>query len=148
MDIIIRDYTNDDFDVVKNILLECFPDVSEVLEKTMDNYNTLSLDKNKYIQLVAVEGNKVVGYALASRGLDPILVKHNIFIDYVCVTSETKESGIAKKLIQSIEELAIEEKVLYLQLTSSRLRENSKKLYLDLGFEIRETDIYRKVLEW
>ena len=42
MDIIIRDYTNDDFDVVKNILLECFPDVSEVLEKTMDNYNTLS----------------------------------------------------------------------------------------------------------
>ncbi len=148
MEILIREYNNEDFDIVKNILFECFPEVNDLLERSMDNYNTLDLDKNKYIQFVAVEDDKVVGYALASRSLDPVLVRSNIWIDYVCVTSSARGKGIARKLMMAIEELAKEEKILFLQLTSSRFREGARKLYLDLGFEIRESDIFRKVLEW
>lgn len=145
---IIREYNNDDFLVVKEILFESFPEVNDLLERSMSSSETLNLDKGKYIQLVAEEDGVVVGYALASRSSDPVLIRTNLWIDYVCVSSEHRGKGIAKLLMKRIEEIAIEEKVLFLQLTSSRFRTGARKLYTDLGFEIRESDIFRKVLEW
>ena len=148
MSIVIREYDNNDFEFVKNILFEAFPEVNDLLEKSMTTSKTLNLDKNKYIQLVAEEEGKVVGYALASRSSDPVLIRTNLWIDYVCVNSEHRGKGIAKQLMKRIEEIAIEEKVLFLQLTSSRFRTGARKLYMDMGFTIRESDIFRKVLEW
>lgn len=148
MNIIIREYDNNDFEEVKNILFEAFPEVNDLLEKSMRSSETLNLDKNKYIQLVAEEEGNVVGYALASRSNDPVLIRTNLWIDYVCVSSEHRGKGIAKQLMKRIEDIAIEEKVLFLQLTSSRFRTGARKLYMDMGFTIRESDIFRKVLEW
>ena len=148
MSIVIRNYDNTDFEVVKNILFEAFPEVNDLLERSMTSSETLNLDTKKYIQLVAVEDGEVVGYALASRSGDPVLIRTNIWIDYVCVSEQHRGKGIARKLLQKIEEIAIEEKVLFLQLTSSRFRTGARKLYMDMGFEIRESDIFRKVLEW
>lgn len=145
---LIRKYEDKDFDVVKEILLEAFPEVSDLLEKSMKTSNTLNLDLSKYIQLVAEEDDKVVGYALASRNVDPVLIRCNFWIDYVCVSKKYRGKGIGRKLLQEIEEIAIEEKVLFLQLTSSRFRTSARKLYKDMGYEIRESDIFRKVLEW
>lgn len=148
MSITIREYGNDDFELVKGILFEAFPEVNDLLEKSMTTSKTLDLDKRKYIQLVAEEEGKVVGYALASRSCDPVLIRTNLWIDYVCVSSECRGKGIGRRLLQRIEEIAREEKVLFLQLTSSRFRTGARKLYMDMGFEIRESDIFRKVLEW
>ena len=148
MSILLREYDNKDFEIVKGILFEAFPEVEDLLERSMTTSETLNLDKKKYIQLVAEEDGKVVGYALASRSSDPILIRTNLWIDYVCVSSEHRGKGIAKQLMKKIEEIAVSEKVLFLQLTSSRFRTGARKLYTDLGFEIRESDIFRKVLEW
>ena len=148
MDIIIREYDNNDFLEVKEILFEAFPEVNDLLEKSMTTFETLNLEKSKYIQLVALVDEKVVGYMIASRIVDPVLIRTNLWIDYVCVNSEYRGKGIAKKLMKKIEEIAIEEKILFLQLTSSRFRTGARKLYMDMGFKIRESDIFRKVLEW
>lgn len=141
----IREYTNHDFFTVLRILQEAFPKVNGI-DETLKDSNCLDLDKDKYIQLVAVENNNVVGYALVSKSFDPIIKRLNYWIDYVCVDVEYRGRGIAKKLLTKIEEVARKEDVLYLQLTSSRFRTSARKLYLDLGFSIRESDIFRKVL--
>lgn len=145
MDFIIREYNND-FSDVSSLLKESFPEVSDMLEESLISSDTLSLDKAKYIQLVCEVENKVVGYALASRTHDPILKKNSFWIDYVCVNSNYRGNGIGKLLINKIEEIARNENALFLQLTSSRFRVGARKMYSDLGFSIRESDIFRKVL--
>lgn len=142
----IREYTSNDFGTVLKILMNSFPELSNKIENALMSEKSLELDKNKYIQLVAVENNNVVGYLIATRSNDPIIKRTNYWIDYVCVDLEYRGRGIAKKLLMKIEDIAREENVLYLQLTSSRFRTGARKLYLDLGFEIRESDIFRKVL--
>lgn len=147
MEILIRSYEEDDFESVKKILIDCFPEVADILMETLNTKESFKLDKNKYIQLVAVVENVVVGYSIVSRNFDPILKRYNFWIDYVCVNQEYRGRGIAKKLLLEIEKIAIDEDVLLLQLTSSRFRTSARKLYLDMGYEIRESDIFRKVLK-
>lgn len=143
---LIREYKNEDFEEVKSVLLEAFPEVEDLLKKSLISSETLDLDKSKYIQLVAEVDGEVVGYALASRSCDPVLIKTNLWIDYVCVSEKHRGKGLARKLMENIEKIAVDEKVLFMQLTSSRFRTAARKLYSDLGFEIRESDIFRKVL--
>ncbi len=142
----IREYVSDDFCDVLKILIDSFPESASKIKNSLVDFKSLDLDDNKYIQLVAVENNNVVGYVLVTRSNDPIVNRVNYWIDYVCVDKEYRGRGIAKKLLIRIEELARTENVQYLQLTSSRFREFARKLYIDLGFEIRESDIFRKVL--
>ena len=147
MKMLVRNYSRNDFDYVRLILLESFPEVNVFLNKSLVNDSSLEIDTNKYIQLVAECDGVVMGYALVSRCIDPILSKVNFWIDYVCVGEKYRGNGIAKMLLKSIEEIAVKEGVMFLQLTSSRFRTGARKLYIDMGFEIRESDIFRKVLE-
>lgn len=147
MENVVRYYCNEDFEMVKRILINSFPEVNDLLEKSLISYKNLDLDKNKYIQLVVEVDGKVVGYLLASWCFDPIVNKMNMWIDYVCVDEAYRGMGLAKELLMKIEEIAREENVMFLQLTSSRFRTSARKLYADLGFVLRESDIFRKVLE-
>lgn len=148
MSTIVRKYEELDFKSVKEILVKSFPEVNTYLLKSLKNDKALNFDGDKYIQLVATLEERVVGYALVSRHFDPILTKCNFWIDYVCVSEEYRGRGIGRKLLQKIEDIAVSEKVLFLQLTSSRFRTSARNLYMDMGYEIRESDIFRKVLEW
>ena len=147
MNCVVRYYCNEDFEMVKSILINSFPEVNDLLGKSLISYKNLDLDKNKYIQLVAEIDGKVVGYLLASWSFDPVVCKMNMWIDYVCVDETYRGRGIAKMLLMKIEEIAKEENVMFLQLTSSRFRTSARKLYAELGFVLRESDIFRKVLE-
>lgn len=147
MDLIFRNYENIDYEVVRKLLIESFPEVNEELDKGLSDNTVLDLDKDKYIQLVAYSDEKVIGYALASRSYDPIMRKKNLWIDYVCVNPEYRGKGIARQLLQEIEKIAKEEGILKMELTSSRFRTGARKLYMDFGFVIRESDIFRKVLD-
>ena len=147
MNNVIRYYCNEDFEMVKSILINSFPEINGLLENSLISYKNLDLDKNKYIQLVAEVDSKIVGYLLASWIFDPVVMKKNMWIDYVCVHESYRGKGVAKKLLLRIEEIAKDENVMFLQLTSSRFRHGARKLYTDMGFSIRESDIFRKVLE-
>lgn len=147
MDMLIRNYSDSDFLFVKEILVEAFPEVKDFLLKSLVDSSSLNIDKSKYIQLVAEQDGNIMGYALVSRCFDPVLHKVNFWIDYVCVSEIFRGKGIGKQLLQKIEEFAINEDVMFLQLTSSRFRTNARKLYMYMGYEIRESDIFRKVLK-
>lgn len=143
---LVREYIDEDFERVVFILKHSFLEISEKISKSLKLSSDLSLDKNKYTQLVAVIDDKVVGYLIASRNMDFILKRVNFWIDYVCVDEEYRGRGIAKMLLTTIEKMAKNEDALYLQLTSSRFRTVARKMYYNLGFEVRESDIFRKVL--
>ncbi len=147
MNLTIKNYENNNYEIVRDLLIKSFPEVKELLVDGLVDETTLDLDKKIYIQLVAYENDELVGYALASRSLDPIMKRKNLWIDYVCVNQEHRGKGIARALLQKIEDIALEEKILYMQLTSSRFRTGARKLYTDFGFVIRESDIFRKVLD-
>lgn len=147
MAVLIREYEDTDFLSVKDILIEAFPEINEFLVKTLVDNNVLNLDRKRHMQLVAVDDGVVVGYVLVLRNFDPLMGKTNFWIDYVCVKSDARGKGIGKTLLKKVEEIAISEDVLFLQLTSSRFRTAARKLYVDMGFEIRESDIFRKVLK-
>ncbi len=142
----IREYVNSDFKRVVEILKMSFPEIDSCLEKSLMDNKTLDLHDSNHTQLVAVLDDKVVGYVLISKDFDPIIKRVNYWIDYVCVDLEYRGRGIARKLLIKVEEMARSDDVLYLQLTSSRFRSSARKLYLDLGYEIRESDIFRKVI--
>ena len=142
----IRKYNSNDFEKVVEILIDSFPESSSKIKDFLTCFEKLELDSNKYIQLVAIEDSTVVGYVLVTRSNDPIIGRVNYLIDYVCVDKDYRGRGFAKALLIEVERIAKSENVLYLQLTSSRSRTVARKIYLDLGFEIRESDIFRKVL--
>lgn len=142
----IREYVNNDFEVVLSILKKSFPEVLNEINEALVDSNSLDLDRDRYVQLVYVLDDVVVGYLIASRSFDPIIKKNNYWIDYVCVDEEYRGRGIARKLLKKIEDIASLDNAMFLQLTSSRFRTSARKLYLDLGYQIRESDIFRKVL--
>lgn len=146
VDILIRKYCSDDFNSVRDILVKSFPEVNDLIKNSLVFNESLKLDDSKYIQLVAILDSIIVGYAIVSRSVDPIVNKCNYWIDYVCVDSKYRGNGIGKLLMLEIEKIAREEKVMFLQLTSSRFRTGARKLYSDMGYAVRESDIFRKVL--
>ena len=144
---LIRNYKNDDFKDVCDILIEAFPSVASEFKDKEISSDLLDLDRDKYFQVVAEDNDKVVGYLLATKNVDPVLKKNNFWIDYVCVSTNCRGKGIGRELLKKIEEIAKSEDGYYLQLTSSRFRTHARKLYMDFGFEMRESDIFRKVLK-
>ena len=142
----IREYVNSDFEVVLSILKKSFPEVLNEINEALVDSNSLDLDRDRSVQLVYVLDDVVVGYLIASRSFDPIIKKNNYWIDYVCVDEEYRGRGIARELLKKIEDIASLDNAMFLQLTSSRFRTSARKLYLDLGYQIRESDIFRKVL--
>ncbi len=63
-------------------------------------------------------------------------------IEDVIVDENYRGQGLGKKLVNEIIRLAKESKVLKLQLTSNQQRVAARNLYQDLGFQIRDTDVF------
>lgn len=64
-------------------------------------------------------------------------------VDDVVVASSARGKGVGKRLMQKIVERARERGVKKLDLTSRPSREAANALYQKMGFEKRETNVYR-----
>lgn len=134
MSIVIRDYHEDDLDSVNNIL-------DEVFSLKKKNFNG-----DCFHEIVASMDDKVCGYLLMTKVLNPVLGKYYYLIDYVCVLGEFQGNGVGFKLLEYAEEIARREEAIYLQLTCGYQREAAHKLYEKYGFVKKESDLYRKEL--
>ena len=130
----IRDYNEADLERVNEILKESFD-----VEKK--NFND-----SKFHEIVACVDNKVVGYLLLTMVNNPIKDRFYYLVDYVCVDSNYRGLGVGKRLLQYAEDIAKDDKAMYLQLTCSRFREAAHKLYESSGYIKRDSDIFRKEL--
>ena len=132
LDVIIRDYEEQDLDGVNLILSDAFSVQKESF-----------LDSN-FHEIVAVCDNQVIGYLLLTKVLNPIRKQHYYLVDYVCVSSEYRNKGVGKDLLDYAYFIAKNDKALYLQLTCSRFRLAAHKLYEKCNFVKRDSDIFRK----
>ena len=134
MNAIVRDYRNDDLDDVNCLLKESFS-----IEKR--NFQDLC-----FREIVIEMDDKVVGYLLLTRVLNPIKNKYYFLIDYMCVSENYRRKGLGRKLLDHVYEIAKGENAMYLQLSCSYFRVAAHHLYKSCGYFKRESDIFRKVI--
>ena len=128
----VRDYSDTDLDSVNEILKEAF------------NESKRNFKNSNFREFVACVDGKVAGYLLLTKILNPIKEKFYYLVDYVCVSSNYRRLGLARKMLEEVYKIAKENNAIYIQLTSSRYREAAHKLYLSCGYVKRDSDIFRK----
>jgi len=69
------------------------------------------------------------------------------WIEDVVVDGTARGSGVAAALVQAALERSAELGARTVDLTSRPDREAANRLYLRMGFEVRQTNIYRRTLE-
>lgn len=134
MNVIVRDYRNDDLDDVNCLLKESFS-----IEKR-------NFQDSCFREIVIEMDDKVVGYLLLTRVLNPIKNKYYFLIDYMCVSENYRRKGLGRKLLDHVYEIAKGENAMYLQLSCSYFRVAAHHLYKSCGYFKRESDIFRKVI--
>ena len=133
MEIVIREYRNSDLDSL-NLLLS-------------DVYNLEKKGKcTNNIELVAVADNKVVGYLTINRLYDSVRDINYAFLNYVCVDKDYRNKGIASNMLLRVFDICKSMNISYIELTSNSSRVNAQSLYINSGFEIRDTNVFRKEL--
>lgn len=101
----------------------------------------LSLQSPNAIVLGAFEDGKLVG--TATLVLAPLLNKTIGFIENVVVDEVHRGQGFGVRLMRTILELAGQRGLTACNLTSSPDRIKANALYKELGFTLRETNVYR-----
>ena len=134
MNILVRDYLEKDLNDV-NYLLD------EVFSVQKDSFSG-----DEFHEVVATVDDKVCGYLLMTKVLNPIKNKYYYLIDYVAVLESYRGLGVGFKLMEYAEEIARREEVMYMQLTSGYQRKAAHRLYEKCGFKKRESDLFRKEL--
>lgn len=134
MDVIVREYKDDDFSKV-----------SEILKKTF-GYEKSKLKDSRVFEFVACIQDEVVGYFQLMEEID-IIQDFKIFhVGYVCVDSLYRGNGIGHSMMEYAISFAKEKNARRMELTSGNQRVAAHKLYSSIGFVKRDSSIFRKEL--
>jgi GNAT superfamily N-acetyltransferase len=99
-----------------------------------------------WLGLVTVRDEKVL-VALATFSDTSTLLRHCITIDDVIVDETYRGQKLGRMMMEAIEAYARQHRYGMLELTSQPRRLEANGLYQSLGFELRETNPYRKKLD-
>lgn len=100
---------------------------------------------NKNIRfLCAKEDNKVIGTIMITTKINPVTNKNGFYLDYVSVLESYRNRKIGANMMLEVEKIAKEENISYIEFTSSSKRIYARKLYLSLGYELRDTGVFIK----
>ena len=135
MDLIVREYTYDDFDDVYRIVYESL------------NYKKNHIKNSNAHEFVGVYDAKVVGYFILNEMIDIIRNLKIYHIDYVCVDKKYRGNGFGKAMMEWAIKYAKDEGACRIELTSGNQRIIAHNMYLNLGFIKRDSSIFRKVIE-
>jgi ribosomal protein S18 acetylase RimI-like enzyme len=110
----------------------------------MDDLDTL-LESEAVSLLVATDAEEVVG--ILTLVIFPIPTGVRAWIEDVVVDQESRGSGVGEALCAHAFDIAGASGAKTIDLTSRPSREAANALYLRLGFEVRETNVYRFSIE-
>jgi ribosomal protein S18 acetylase RimI-like enzyme len=136
----------EDLNGLKDLYEDSFGTLTDY-DKMKERFNSVQNDSN-YILLIAKDENKVVGSVLGVicneliGQCTPFMV-----IEDVAVLKLYRRNGIARQLLQKIEEHAKSRKCNMIIFVSSIHREGAHKLYESLGYGIDKVNGYRKRLK-
>ena len=91
--------------------------------------------------LVVNDGERIVGAAAVFVYATPAFVKARI--EDVIVDEQSRGKGVGEALVRRCIEIARERGAEIVELQSARWREVANRLYPRLGFELRESNLYR-----
>ena len=132
LNIYVREYSDNDYTAVNDILLESF------------GFNKIGHSNSSVHEFVAEKDGIVVGYFYLLDGFDIIEDKKNYFLEYFCVGSNYRGLGISNYMIDFIFEFAKKNNIDYIELTSNNHRLVAHSLYKKHGFIVRDTTVFRK----
>lgn len=122
-------------------------DVSRILEEAFGVAKANVNPDNNYKEYVAVVNDVVAGYLVLTRVLDLVKGRPYYLVDYVCVAKSYRNLGLGQLLMERVLEVARKDKALYVELTSRTDRVAAHHLYEKVGFEKRDSYIYRRALQ-
>ena len=122
-------------------------DVSRILEEAFGVTKANVNPDNNYKEYVAVVNDVVAGYLVLTRVLDLVKGRPYYLVDYVCVANSYRNLGLGQLLMERVLEVARKDKALYVELTSREDRVVAHHLYEKVGFEKRDSYIYRRTLQ-
>ena len=131
MKIDIRIYKTSDKESLNILLNEVYN-----LEKIEDNSSNL--------EILAVDNDMVVGYLTINKLYDSVRNINYAFLNYVCVKKEYRNNGIASHMLEYVFNICRNNNISYIELTSNDNRVEAQYLYSNMGFSIRETNVFRK----
>lgn len=134
MDVMVREYKEEDYSRV-----------SEILKNTFE-YEKAKVSDSRVYEFVACLGEEIVGYFQLMEEID-IIQNFKIFhVGYVCVDSTYRGRGIGHTMMEYAISYAEEHGAKRMELTSGNQRLAAHKLYSSLGFVKRDSAIFRKEL--
>ena len=113
------------------------PPSREVLERIVADHATTLF--------VARDGDRIVGMLTLVVFEIPTAVRS--WIEDVVVDESARGAGVAAALVQAALERSAEVGARTVDLTSRPDREAANRLYLRMGFEVRQTNVYRRALD-
>lgn len=138
MDYEIRNLQTNDVDS----LLELFSGIFN--SKIKKNYVLDLINNNQVIDLVAVIDTKVIGHANVDIRTNLFTGEKYFYLNYFCVHNDYRCYGIGGKLIDKLEELAIQNDISFMEFTSGNKRVAAHSFYKGKGYEIRDTSVFIK----
>ncbi len=110
---------------------------------TLDHLKAMVADPSVTL-LVARDGRDVVGTAAVVVYTTPIWLKARI--EDVVVDEAVRGRGVGEELVKRCIDIARERGAAIVELQSARMREAANRLYPRLGFELRDSNVYRMKL--
>lgn len=130
---LVRKMNFEDIDIVKNIYAESFEkNVSLEINYTNENI------------YVVCDGDIIMGMCMVNYIDDIFVNKRTAFVNAVCVDKAYRGRGVATFMLREIEAIAMEDGASLVMLTSSSKREVANHLYKKLGFDIYDTNVFKK----
>ena len=130
------------FRAVQRLLPQLDP-VVEPIKK--DQLKSLIRSKNSHLFFAVTDDKEIAGMLTATVYLIPTGTKY--WIEDVVVDEAYRGRGIGKELMVHAMEFAGSTGAKSVDLTSRPMRIAANKLYKELGFELRETNVYRYSLK-
>lgn len=132
---IVRRINKNDLEKVKNIYAEAFD--TEVL---------VQIDYINQDIYVVCKDDLILGMCIVNYIDDIFVGKRTAYINAVCVDKQYRKHGVATFMLGEIEKMCIEDGCTEIMLTSSSKRVNANKLYKELGYNIYDTNVFKKEL--
>ncbi len=121
--------------------------VVNLINNSFDNYNITDISEdNNVIGLVGLINDKVVGYLNITICTNVIRKNKYSIINYVCVDSDYRGNHIGLNMMEEAIKISKEEGCSLVKLTSREKRIEANKLYQKMGFGLKETNVYEKVI--
>lgn len=111
-------------------------------ERTVQKEDLKTMVETENIRLVVVkDDDKIIG--VATLYIQQKLGGKNGIVEDVVVSGDYRGQGLGEKLMREVIEIARNEKLKSISLTSRPQRVAAHKLYQKVGFQIKETTVFK-----